>query len=262
MRIVVTNHVDAWAANLLLEKWNSIRSLGLATGATPETLYGWLVQFYYEGKISFRDKITVNMDEYYQLPPNHPQSYRATMQRQLIQYVDIRPENFHVPTGLTTDIERACAEYERMIQRIGGVDLWILGIGMDGHIAFNEPGSERDTRTRLVILTATTVKSNARYFENDIAQVPRQAVSVGVATILDAREILLLAKGKNKAHAVANAILGDETSKVPASFLQSHPNCTFLLDAPAASELWEALPPGTTTIRSASGVRHTIVRES
>jgi len=261
VKIVVTENVDIFAAKYLLERWDTLRVLGLATGSTPEDLYGWLVQFYYEGKLSFADKVTVNLDEYLGLPPNHPQSYRATMQRLLMQFVDLPPRNFLVPPGLAFDYEKACAEYEERIASLGGVDLWLLGIGTDGHIAFNEPGSERDTRTRVVILAPSTIRANARFFNNDLAQVPRRAVTVGIATILDGREILLLAKGRAKAPAIATAVLGEETSQVPASFLQSHPACTFVLDPFAAEELLARLPVGEgVPFRSQAGKTHLLVR--
>jgi glucosamine-6-phosphate deaminase len=260
LKVVITEHVDVYAAKHLLERWDSYCVLGLATGSTPEDLYGWLVQFYYEGKIRFREKVTVNLDEYYGLPPNHPQSYRATMHRLLMQYVDLLPENFLVPPGLAFDIEAACADYEAKIRAVGGVDIWLLGIGTDGHIAFNEPGSDRDTRTRVVVLTPSTIRNNARFFNDDLAQVPRRAVSVGIATIFDGRELLLLAKGRSKAPAIAAALLGEETADVPASWLQSHPNCTFLLDPYAAENLLETLPPRTTTFQSPNGKPHQLIK--
>lgn len=262
MNVIVTENVDLFAAKYLLERWNTFRVLGLATGSTPEDLYGWLVQFYFEGRISFADKVTVNLDEYLGLPPNHPQSYRATMHRLLMQYVDLPKQNFLVPPGLAFDYEKACAEYEERIAALGGVDLWILGIGTDGHIAFNEPGSERDSRTRVVILAPSTIRANARFFDNDLAQVPRRALTVGIATILEGKEILLLAKGRSKATAIASAVLGEETSQVPASFLQSHSACTFLLDPFAAEELLERLPSGTSRFQSQAGRTHSLIRKS
>jgi glucosamine-6-phosphate deaminase len=260
VKIVVTPHADTYAAKHLLWRWGDIRVLGLATGSTPEPLYGWLVQFFYEGKISFRDKVTVNVDEYFGLSPNHPQSYRATMHRLLVQYVDLPLRNFLVPPGLTFDVEKACADYEERIRFLGGVDVWVLGIGIDGHIAFNEPGSERDSRTRLVILAPSTIRSNARFFDDDLAQVPRRAITVGIATVMEGREILLLAKGPSKAPAIAAAVLGDETAEVPASWLQGHPNCMFVLDPYAAADLLERIPSGATRFQSQSGKTHLIER--
>ncbi|MBM3215498.1 glucosamine-6-phosphate deaminase [Candidatus Poribacteria bacterium] len=261
MKVVVTERVDSYASEYLLGKWHALRVLGLATGSTPEELYGWLVQRFYDGKLSFRDKTTFNLDEYYGLPPNHPQSYRATMHRLLFQYVDLPPSNFHVPPGLTTDVEAACDAYERAIRDAGGVDLWVLGIGTDGHVAFNEPGSEADTRTRLVILTSSTVRNNARFFGDDLSQVPRRAISVGIATIMDGKELLLIAKGRSKAPAIAASVLRKETSSVPASFLQRHANCTFLLDPYAAENLLAEVPKGASRITSESGKSHTLVLE-
>jgi glucosamine-6-phosphate deaminase len=261
VKVVVTENVDAFAARYLLERWEAIRVLGLATGSTPEELYGWLIQFYFEGRISFADKTTVNLDEYLGLPPNHPQSYRATMQRLLMQFVDLPPRRFLVPPGLAFDYDKVCAEYEQRIASVGGVDVWLLGIGTDGHIAFNEPGSERNTRTRVVILAPSTIRANARFFDDDLAQVPRRAVTVGIATILDGREVILLAKGRSKAAAIASTVLGEETPQVPASFLQSHPACTLMLDAFAAEELLKRVPTGATRLRSQSGKIHMLVRD-
>ena len=183
------------------------------------------------------------------------------MQRLLMQYVDLPHQNFHVPPGLTDDVDVACAAYEAAIRQAGGVDLWVLGIGTDGHIAFNEPGSERDTRTRRVQLEATTIQNNARFFEGDVAKVPKEAVSVGVATIMDAREIVLLAKGKSKAHAIARAAFDKPSSDVPASWLQSHENCVFIVDEAAASELTKRAG-NARTFESASGIAHTLERRN
>lgn len=258
MRVVVTSDVDAYAADLLVGKWDSIRVLGLATGSTPVNVYGRLIQHYYDGTISFRDKRTFNLDEYLGLPPNHRESYRATMVRELTQYVDLRDDRFHVPPGIADDYDAACTAYEDDIRAAGGVDLWVLGIGVDGHIAFNEVGSDADTRTRVVDLADSTVAANMRYFANDPDQVPRQAVTAGVATIMDAREVLLLAKGATKAAAVASAVCGDETAKTPASWLQTHRNCTFLLDAAAAAGVIARMGAGAKEVRSHAGHTHSL----
>jgi len=256
MRVVVTSNVDAFAADLLVTKWASIRVLGLATGSTPVNVYGRLIQHYYDGTISFREKRTFNLDEYLGLPPNHPQSYRATLARDLTQYVDLPDDRFHVPPGIADDYDAACTAYEDDIEAAGGVDLWVLGIGVDGHIAFNEVGSAKDTRTRVVDLAASTVEANMRYFEDDPAQVPRQAITAGVATIMDAREALLLAKGEGKAAAVARAVCGEETADTPASWLQSHGNCTFVLDHTAAADIVAVAGAEAKEVRSQAGHTH------
>ena len=258
MQVVVAPDVDQFAANWLVEQWDEIDALGLATGSTPENLYGWLIQRYYDGDICFADKTTFNLDEYLSLAPNHPQSYRATIHRQLIQYVDLKPENFHVPPGLTNDVEAACEAYEAAIDAAGGIDVWILGIGHEGHIAFNEAPSERETRTRLVDLSDSTLYHNARFFDNDLYRVPKQAITVGVATILEARKLLLLAKGDAKAQPVAEAVLGSQTEKLAASWLQSHEACVVALDHAAASELLTRAPAGESVIESEDGIQHTI----
>jgi glucosamine-6-phosphate deaminase len=258
MRVVVTSNVDAFATDLLVAKWASIRVLGLATGSTPVNVYGRLIQHYYDGTISFREKRTFNLDEYLGLPPNHPQSYRATMVRDLTQYVDLPHDRFHVPPGISDDYDAACTAYEDDIEAAGGVDLWVLGIGTDGHIAFNEVGSGKDTRTRVVGLAESTVAANMSYFEDDPALVPRQAVTAGVATIMDAREVVLLAKGATKAPAVARAVCGDETGDTPASWLQSHGNCTFVLDHAAAVEIVAAAGAEAKEVRSHAGHTHSL----
>ncbi|GIX07459.1 MAG: glucosamine-6-phosphate deaminase [Candidatus Poribacteria bacterium] len=244
MKIFVTPDVDRVTAQYLLRRWPQLRVLGLATGRTPEGLYGWLVQYFYEGRLSFADKRTFNLDEYYALPPNHPGSYRATMVRLLMQYVDLPPDRFHVPPGLTEDVEAACRNYEAQIRAAGGVDLWILGIGQDGHIAFNEPGSPPDSRTRLIRLEESTRRANADFFGGDPQQVPTHAITVGIGTILEARELILLAKGSAKAEILEAAVCGPETAQVPASFLRRHPRCRLILDPEAAGRLLRRLENG------------------
>ncbi len=257
MRVVVTSDVDGYAADLLVGKWDSIRVLGLATGSTPVNVYGRLIQRYYDGTIGFRAKRTFNLDEYVGLAPNHPQSYRATMVRDLMQYVDLPDDRFHVPPGISDDYDAACTAYEDDIHAAGGVDLWVLGIGVDGHIAFNEVGSARDSRTRVVDLAESTVAANAGHFD-DLDDMPTQAVTAGVATIMDAREVLLLAKGAAKADAIARAVCGDETADTPASWLQSHGNCTFLLDRAAAAGIIERVGAGSGEAPGAGGRKHSI----
>ena len=259
MEVVVSPDVDRFAAAWLERRWNEINVLGLATGSTPERLYGWLTQRYYDGAIRFDGMKTFNLDEYYGLAPNHEQSYRATIHRQLIQYVDLEPMNAYVPPGLTPDVEAACAVYEAQIAEAGGVDVWILGIGHEGHVAFNEKPSGPETRTRLVELSESTIYHNARFFDNDLYRVPRKAVTVGVGTILEARSLLLLAKGDEKAEPVADAVLGEQTEDLPASWLQGHASCVAALDYAAGSELLSRVPgEGEREFESASGVKHTL----
>jgi glucosamine-6-phosphate deaminase len=212
--------------------------LGLATGSTPVKLYRELIRLHRDEGLSFQNVVTFNLDEYYGLSPNHPESYRRFMAVQLFDHVDIKSENIHVPDGL---IDRAkvfeyCPGYEQEIKRAGGIDIQILGIGRTGHIGFNEPGSGIDSRTRMVALDRLTRRDAARDFRGE-ANVPEYAITMGVGTILEAREIQLLAWGESKAGILRTAIEGPQVDTVPASFLQAHPNCTCSIDEAAAGEL-------------------------
>jgi glucosamine-6-phosphate deaminase len=208
--------------------------LGLATGDTLIGCYQELV--HREKGLDFSKVVTFNLDEYIGLPPTHPQSYRYFMNEKLFNHVNIKIENTHIPNGLSDDLQGACKEFEEAIKRSGGIDLQLLSIGANGHIAFNEPGSPFDSRTRVVSLSERTRKDNARFFKS-IDEVPRQAISVGIGTIMEAGKIVLLASGAGKADAVAKSVDGPITTGVPASILQRHPDCTFILDEAAASKL-------------------------
>lgn len=210
--------------------------LGLATGSTPEGCYRELVRLHQEEGLDFSQVVTFNLDEYLGLPPEHEQSYHYYMRKKLFDHINIRPENTHIPDGLAEDPEAYCQEYEAMIRAAGGIDLQLLGIGRNGHIGFNEPGSPFDSRTRVVKLTETTRRDNARFFRS-LEEVPIHAVTMGLATIMEAREILLLASGASKAEAVARAVKGPKTTELPASILQDHANCTFIVDEAAAEGL-------------------------
>jgi glucosamine-6-phosphate deaminase len=221
----------------LLRKPNSV--LGLATGSTPVGTYQHLVRKHKEEGLDFSKVITFNLDEYLDLPPSHDQSYRYFMDHNLFNHINVDTKNIHVPYGHADDIEEFCEWYEDEIKRAGGIDLQVLGIGGDGHIAFNEPGSSLGSRTRLKTLTKQTIEDNARFFKDE-EQVPRFAITMGVGTIMEARRIILLANGKKKAEIVADAIEGPITAQVSASVLQMHPNVTVLLDAEAGSKLKRA----------------------
>ena len=210
--------------------------LGLATGGTPLGCYRELVRMYKEGELDFSNVVTFNLDEYVGLSTTHPQSYRYFMDENLFHHVNIKIENTHVPNGLSDDPKRTCVEYEEAIRGAGGIDFQLLGIGVNGHIAFNEPGSTFNSRTRVVNLSERTIKDNARFFKS-IDEVPRQAISMGIETIMEARKIVLLASGAGKADAVAKSVKGPITTGVPASVLQRHPDCAFILDEEAASKL-------------------------
>jgi glucosamine-6-phosphate deaminase len=177
------------------------------------------------------------LDEYVGIDPAHPESYRSVIHRDVTVPLGLDPERVNLPPGNATNLDDAAAGYERAIVAAGGVDLQILGIGTNGHIGFNEPGSARDSRTRVVALDESTRSDNARYFEGDIDAVPSHAMTQGIATILDARRLVLVAHGASKARAIAAAVLGPVTSALPASFLQTHSDATIVLDVDAASQL-------------------------
>ena len=206
--------------------------LGLATGSTPLPLYRKLV----DRNLDWSGITSFNLDEYIGVGPEHPQSYHAFMHGNLFEHVNIHPANIHIPDGMSTDPEAHCREYEENIQSAGGIDLQLLGIGTDGHIGFNEPTSSLASRTRIKTLTSRTRKDNARFFGSEDA-VPFHVITMGIGTILETRKTLLLATGKNKAQAVAQAVEGPITSMNPASALQLHPSAIFCLDEEAASEL-------------------------
>ena len=218
--------------------------LGLATGSTPLGIYRELIRRHAAGTLSFRDVVTFNLDEYYPMPSENRQSYRRYMWENFFEHVDIRPENVHIPDGAVPleRLDEHCAAYEAAITTAGGIDLQILGIGKTGHIGFNEPGSARDSRTRLVTLDTVTRKDAAAdFFGED--NVPREAITMGVATILDAREIALIATGEHKAPIVRRAVEGNVSSDVAATFLQQHSNATVYLDLAAAGELTRVATP-------------------
>ena len=212
--------------------------LGLATGSTPRTLYAELVRMHREEGLSFRHVITFNLDEYYPIEKEAWQSYNSYMHRHLFQHIDIKPENIHIPDGELPKeaVKDLCLQYEKAIEEAGGIDLQILGIGNNGHIGFNEPGSSNYSRTRLINLENSTRLANAYEFSN-ISQVPRLAITMGISTILKAKKIILLAFGPAKAPVVQKAVEGNVTESVPASLLQNHPDCAFVLDEAAAVEL-------------------------
>ena len=209
--------------------------LGLATGSTPEDLYKELIALVNAGEISFKQVKSYNLDEYVGLTGEHPQSYRYFMDDKLFNHVDIDKNNTHVPNGIDIDDEKA-AQYDKEIEAAGGIDLQLLGVGNNGHIAFNEPGSALDSVTHVVKLTQSTLEANKRFFDS-IEDVPTHAVCMGIKTIMNARKIILMAYGKSKASAMAAAIKGKIDLNVPASILQLHPDCTIYMDEEAASEL-------------------------
>jgi glucosamine-6-phosphate deaminase len=241
MRVVVLEDesrvADAVAthfASLIRRKPDAV--LGLATGGTPVGAYQRLIELHRRQGLSFRQISTFNLDEYLGLDEDHPQSYRRFMNEQLFDAIDIDKRRTRVPPGRPDDIRIACQKYEDEIVAAGGIDLQLLGIGRDGHIAFNEPGSSLASRTRCSTLAATTILDNARFFGSEDL-VPRAALTMGIGTILEAKQIVLMATGAGKAEAIAGSIEGPISSRVPGSALQLHPDVVVYLDAAAAHRL-------------------------
>ncbi len=240
MKIILTNdynQMSAVAAEIIASeiKNNAHCVLGLATGSTPIGAYHLLCQMNQAGIISFADVSTVNLDEYVGLPADHNQSYAYFMRKQLFDRVDINQANTHIPCGMAQNLEVECEQYSKLVSALG-VDLQLLGLGSNGHIGFNEPGTPMDSFTHVVQLTQSTIVDNSRLFD-DISQVPTRAISMGIADILHAKKILLIASGANKAQAVYDMVAGPVSSNCPASFLQLHPDCTIVIDKDANSIL-------------------------
>lgn len=219
---------------LLNAKPNAV--IGLATGSTPLRLYQELVRLHKEEGLDFSQVRTFNLDEYVGLSIHNPQSYHCFMHEHLFQHINIPPQNVHIPSGTTGNYHAFCEWYEQQIAQCGGIDLQVVGIGSDGHVAFNEPTSSLGSRTRLKTLAKTTIEDNARFFERR-EDVPIYAITMGVGTILEARKIIMLANGENKAHAISLAVEGPVTSMITASALQMHPMTRVYLDNDAASQL-------------------------
>ena len=229
--------MSATAASIVAEKIRERPDavLLLPTGTTPLGMYRRLVTLHAEGGLSFARATFFNLDEYLGLQPDHPASYRVYMKENFYDCIDADPERVHVPNGSAPDPEAECERYETAIREVGGADLCVLGIGRNGHIGFNEPGAPFGSRTRVVRLSESTRRVNAADFEGNRA--PEKAITVGMATIFEAREVLMLASGTNKARAVAAAIEGEVSEDVPASMLREHPSTTFLLDHDAAAAM-------------------------
>jgi glucosamine-6-phosphate deaminase len=212
--------------------------LGLATGKTMECVYRHLVRMHQEERLDFSLCRTFNLDEYVGLFPSDPNSYRHYMNHHLFQHVNVDLRNTHLPNGLATDLDAECRHYEALIQRFGGIDLQLLGIGKAGHVGFNEPLSALRSRTRVKALTPTTIQQNAAAFGGE-ARMPRRAITMGVGTILECRRCLLLGTGDSKAEVIAKAVEGPITSMISATTLQLHQRCTVIVDEDAASQLKE-----------------------
>ena len=247
MRVIIKEtsaEVAQWAARLIVDeikakaaKTDAPFVLGLPTGSTPLQTYKELIRLHKAGEVSFKNVITFNMDEYVGLEESHPESYHSFMWINFFSHIDIQPENVHILNGNAEDLIAECRAYEEAIVKAGGIDLFMGGVGEDGHIAFNEPFSSLQSRTRIKTLTPDTIAVNSRFFGGDISKVPTQALTVGVGTILDARKVLILATGPKKARALRHAIEGSYNHQWTLSALQIHPAGIIVCDDPAAEEL-------------------------
>ena len=245
MRLVITDKsVGDWAAVYVAKKIIEFNPtpekpfvLGLPTGGTPLAMYKKLIQFYRDGILSFKNIITFNMDEYVGLSPENPQSYHYYMHKNFFDHIDIPKENINILNGMASDFKVECQRYEDKIKAVGGIHLFLGGVGADGHIAFNEPGSSLSSRTRDKELTTDTIIANARFFDGDIDKVPKSALTVGVGTVLDAEEVLVMVNGHSKARALHHAIEGGINHMWTLSALQLHPKGIIVSDEEATDEL-------------------------
>ena len=247
MRVIIEPSYDLlsqWAANYVAKKINEFGPkegkpfvLGLPTGSSPLGMYKALIELNKAGKVSFRNVVTFNMDEYVNLPEEHPESYHSFMWNNFFSHIDIRKENVNILNGNADDLAAECARYEERIKNIGGIHLFLGGIGPDGHIAFNEPGSSLTSRTRKKELTTDTIIANSRFFDNDVNKVPKLALTVGVGTVMAAREVMILCNGHHKARALQAAIEGPVCQAWTISALQTHQHGIIVCDEPATDEL-------------------------
>lgn len=247
MRVIIEPNyqmVSKWAASYVAMRINEFGPteskpfvLGLPTGSSPLGMYKELIELNKAGKVSFSDVVTFNMDEYVELAEDHPESYHSFMWSNFFSHIDIKKENVNILNGNASDLEAECADYEERIKRAGGIKLFVGGIGPDGHIAFNEPGSSLSSRTRVMRLTYDTIVANSRFFDNDISKVPKTALTVGVGTVMDADEVIIIVNGHNKARALRYAIEGSVNHMWTVSALQMHPKGIIVCDDEATVEL-------------------------
>lgn len=247
MRLIIQpdyGNVSQWAANYVAARINKACPtaekpfvLGLPTGSSPLGMYKALIDLNKAGTVSFRHVVTFNMDEYVGLPKEHPESYHSFMWNNFFRHIDIDPANVNILNGNAADLEAECERYEAKIKACGGIDLFLGGIGPDGHIAFNEPGSSLASRTRVKTLTTDTIIANSRFFDNDVNLVPKTALTVGVGTVLSAREVLIIVNGHNKARALRHAVEGGVTHMWTISALQLHERGIIVCDDAATVEL-------------------------
>ncbi|MDR2519323.1 MAG: glucosamine-6-phosphate deaminase [Spirochaetaceae bacterium] len=248
MRLIIRNDYGAasqWLAEYIIARINNFQKeqpekpfvLGLPTGSSPLGIYERLIAARARGRVSFAKVVTFNMDEYVGLGPDHPQSYHAFMEDNLFRHLDIDRNNTHILNGASPDPAKECADYEARIAAFGGIELFLSGMGRDGHIAFNEPGSSLSSRTRIKTLTEDTRSANARFFGGDRDKVPPQALTVGVGTVMDAREVAVLVSGRDKARSLKAAVEGGVSHLCTLSCLQMHPKALIVCDEDAAYEL-------------------------
>lgn len=247
MRVIIEpdyNKMSKWAAdyvaNRIIEYQPTAEKpfkLGCPTGSSPLGLYKELIAKHEAGELSFENVVTFNMDEYVNLDEKHPESYHSFMWNNFFSHIDIKPENVHILNGNAPDLQKECQEYEEAIEACGGIDLFMGGVGPDGHLAFNEPGSSLKSRTRIKTLTTDTIIANSRFFDGDLSKVPTQALTVGIGTVMDAKEVLLVCNGHHKARALKHIIDGDISHKWTASMLQMHPKAIVVCDEAACDEL-------------------------
>ena len=247
MRVIIEPSYDLlseWAANYVAKRINEFGPkestpfvLGLPTGSSPLGMYKHLIKLYEAGKVSFRNVVTFNMDEYVGLPEEHPESYHSFMWTNFFSHIDIKKENVHILNGNAKDLAKECEDYEKAIEAAGGIDLFMGGIGPDGHLAFNEPGSSLASKTRIKTLTTDTIHANSRFFEGNLDLVPKQALTVGIGTVMAAKEVLLVCNGHAKARALKHCIDGDISHKWTSSMLQMHPHSIVVCDEAACDEL-------------------------
>ncbi|WP_303924010.1 MULTISPECIES: glucosamine-6-phosphate deaminase [Draconibacterium] len=247
MKLVIHNNYDGlsiWAANHIAERISDFEPsaekpfvLGLPTGSTPLGTYKALIDLYKQGKVTFKNVVTFNMDEYVGIAEDHPESYHSFMFENFFNHIDIPKENINILDGNAKDLDAECERYEAKIESYGGIELFMGGMGADGHLAFNIPGSSIQSRTRLVDLNYDTIVANSRFFDNDLNQVPKQALTVGVQTVLDSKEVLVLVNGYKKARALQNVVENGINHMWTLSALQMHPNGIIVCDEDATMEL-------------------------
>lgn len=247
MRLIIEpdySGISTWVANYIASKINEFTPssdhpfvLGLPTGSTPLGTYKKLIELHTEGQVSFKHVVTFNMDEYVGIPKEHVQSYYSFMWDNFFAHIDILPENANILNGNAPDLDAECEAYENKIKSVGGIHLFLGGIGADGHIAFNEPGSSLHSRTRTKTLTQDTIIANSRFFENDVNLVPKTALTVGVGTVMDAKEVLIIVNGHNKAYALQQAVEGSINQMWTITALQLHQRGIIVCDESATQEL-------------------------